>query len=47
MSLFCFDFGGCGMSEGEYITLGHYEREDISTVVKYIYSTDNKTNIVL
>ena len=47
MSLFCFDFSGCGISEGEYVTLGHYEKEDISTVVKHIYSVDQSINIVL
>jgi hypothetical protein len=24
ITLFCFDFPGCGKSEGEYISLGHY-----------------------
>ena len=24
MSLVCFDFAGCGHSEGEYISLGYY-----------------------
>lgn len=29
VTLFCFDFAGCGLSEGEYISLGWYEREDL------------------
>lgn len=47
MSLFCFDFSGCGMSEGDLISLGHYEKDDISAVVTYIYSVHPKLNIVL
>ena len=27
IALFCFDFGGCGLSEGEYVSLGWHERE--------------------
>ena len=29
ITLFCFDFPGCGQSEGEYISLGHYEKDEI------------------
>ena len=47
MSLFCFDFSGCGLSEGEYVSLGYYEKEDISTIVKYIYTENPSANIVL
>lgn len=36
MTLFCFDFAGCGLSEGEYISLGWYEREDLQIVVEHI-----------
>ena len=36
MSLFSFDFGGCGLSEGEYISLGWWEREDLDAVVKHL-----------
>jgi alpha/beta superfamily hydrolase len=36
MTLFCFDFAGCGMSEGEYISLGWYEREDLSLIIDYL-----------
>lgn len=47
MSLFCFDFSGCGLSDGDFVSLGHYEKEDISTVIKYIYSQKPKIHIVL
>jgi cephalosporin-C deacetylase-like acetyl esterase len=36
ITLFCFDFGGCGMSEGEYISLGWYEREDLALIIEYL-----------
>ena len=36
ISLFTFDFSGCGLSEGEYISLGWYEREDLKCVVDYL-----------
>jgi len=36
ISVCCFDFSGCGMSEGEYITLGFKERDDLEDVYNYI-----------
>jgi alpha-beta hydrolase superfamily lysophospholipase len=36
ISLFCFDFAGCGNSEGEYISLGWYERDDLNIIVEYL-----------
>jgi hypothetical protein len=29
INVFCFDFAGCGMSEGQYITLGVEETNDL------------------
>lgn len=29
ITVFCFDFPGCGLSEGEYISLGWHERDDV------------------
>ena len=31
-----FDFCGSGMSEGEYVTLGLNESEDLETVISHI-----------
>ena len=31
-----FDFSGCGMSEGEYISLGYYEKEDVKVLVEHL-----------
>ena len=33
---FIFDFIGSGLSEGEEITFGYYEQDDIKTIVKYL-----------
>jgi len=47
ISLFCFDFAGCGKSEGEYISLGWYERDDVEAVMEYLRTTDTVTSIGL
>jgi len=31
-----FDFSGSGLSEGEYVTLGAWERLDIRAIVAYL-----------
>ena len=36
VTLLAFDFAGSGLSEGEYVSLGWYEREDLGTVVKHV-----------
>ena len=36
IDLFVFDFPGCGKSEGEYISLGYYEKEDVSSMVDFV-----------
>ncbi|EAR98281.2 alpha/beta hydrolase family protein (macronuclear) [Tetrahymena thermophila SB210] len=35
---FCFDFTGCGNSDGDHITLGYKESQDLETVVDYVKS---------
>jgi len=47
ITVFAFDFSGCGKSEGEYISLGWYERDDVECVVNYLRSTDKVTTIGL
>ena len=37
-AVLCFDFSGCGMSEGEFISLGYYEKEDVSCAIDFIRS---------
>eukprot|EP00923_Selenidium_pygospionis_P037775 GHVN01066134.1.p1 GENE.GHVN01066134.1~~GHVN01066134.1.p1 ORF type:complete len:434 (+),score=51.25 GHVN01066134.1:1514-2815(+) len=36
ISVVCFDFAGCGMSEGDYVSLGWYERDDLEAVVNHL-----------
>ena len=36
ITLFTFDFAGCGLTEGEYISLGYFERGDVDTAFKYL-----------
>jgi alpha-beta hydrolase superfamily lysophospholipase len=36
ITLFCFDFAGCGNSGGEYISLGWFERDDLNLIVEYL-----------
>jgi len=31
-----FDFPGCGLSEGEYISLGYHERDDVKIVMDFL-----------
>lgn len=45
--LFSFDFSGSGLSDGEYISLGYYEKDDIEVVVDYLRSTKKVSMIGL
>jgi alpha/beta superfamily hydrolase len=39
MTVFCFDFSGCGKSEGDWVTLGYKEQLDLQTVINHLRST--------
>lgn len=45
ITLFCFDFSGCGLSEGEYISLGHFEKDDVAVVIDYLRSIKTVSSI--
>lgn len=47
LSVFSFDFSGCGMSQGEYVTLGHAERMDLKVVLRYLHRLSTTTSIAL
>ncbi|KAL4429458.1 hypothetical protein ABPG74_001303 [Tetrahymena malaccensis] len=47
ITLFSFDFAGCGLSDGEYISLGWYEREDVDTIVNHLRSSGTVSTIGL
>jgi alpha/beta superfamily hydrolase len=38
INVFSFDFNGCGNSDGDLITFGWKETEDLQTVVNYLES---------
>ena len=43
----CFDFSACGLSDGEYISLGYREKDDLEAVVKYLKSLNKISSIGL
>mmetsp|Transcript_30416 Transcript_30416/g.27666 ORF Transcript_30416/g.27666 Transcript_30416/m.27666 type:complete len:270 (-) Transcript_30416:640-1449(-) len=47
ITLFCFDFAGCGKSEGEYISLGYYEKDDVECVMKHLRDSGEVSTIGL
>ena len=47
ITLFALDFSGCGKSEGEYISLGWYEKEDVECVIEYLRKTNSVSTIGL
>jgi hypothetical protein len=46
MSLFTLDFGGCGMSEGEFISLGWWEREDLQSAIGHLRGLDGRVSTI-
>ncbi|GAM26335.1 hypothetical protein SAMD00019534_095100, partial [Acytostelium subglobosum LB1] len=47
ITVMALDFTGSGLSDGEYVSLGYYEKEDISTVVKHLRETGKISTIGL
>ena len=45
--LFSFDFCGCGKSEGDYISLGYYEKEDVNCIIEYLQKSKKVGKIAL
>jgi fermentation-respiration switch protein FrsA (DUF1100 family) len=45
--VFSLDFTGSGKSEGEYISLGWYERDDVAAVVEYLRNSGRTSTIGL
>lgn len=42
-----FDFAGCGESDGDTITLGRRERDDLRTVLEWVLQQDTVTEVLL
>ena len=47
ISVFAFDFAGSGLSDGEYVSLGHYERDDLQVVVEHLRNLGTVSSIAL
>ena len=47
ISLLTFDFSGCGNSEGEWVTLGWKEKQDLETVIGYLQGLGTVSKIGL
>jgi pimeloyl-ACP methyl ester carboxylesterase len=47
LAVFAFDFAGSGKSDGEFVSLGYYEREDLSCCVAHLRATNVVSTIAL
>lgn len=47
VTLFCLDFSGSGLSDGEYVTLGYQEQDDLCTVIDYLSRVRSVSSIGL
>ena len=45
INLFVIDFPGCGLSEGEYISLGYHEKDDVKILMDFIEKLPGVGNI--
>lgn len=46
-TLLSFDFSGSGLSDGEYVSLGAFEKDDLKCVIEYLRSTGTTSTIAL
>lgn len=47
ITVFAVDLSGSGLSEGEYISLGYYEEQDVRVVVQYLRSLEWVSSVAL
>uniref|UniRef100_A0A2N9IPC2 Serine aminopeptidase S33 domain-containing protein n=1 Tax=Fagus sylvatica TaxID=28930 RepID=A0A2N9IPC2_FAGSY len=47
ITVFTLDFSGSGLSDGDYVSLGWHERDDLKVVVSYLRSNKNISRIGL
>ena len=45
INIFLFDFPGCGLSEGDYISLGFHEKDDVGIIIDFIENIPGVGNI--
>lgn len=46
-TLMALDFVGSGLSEGEYVTLGAFEKDDLATAIEYLRNSQKTSTIAL
>lgn len=46
-TLLSFDFSGSGLSEGDYVSLGAFEKDDLQAVIEHLRSTGTISTIAL
>lgn len=45
---FCsFDFAGSGISEGQFVSMGHYEQDDVHSVISFLREKKQVSKIAL
>lgn len=47
ISLFCFDFDGCGLSTGDMVSLGYYEQEDVKCAMDMLHEKFGVQDFIL
>jgi fermentation-respiration switch protein FrsA (DUF1100 family) len=47
VTVLCFDFSGSGLSQGDYVSLGHFEKQDLISVVDHMRASNSVTRIGL
>ncbi|KAJ1490889.1 Alpha/Beta hydrolase protein [Baffinella frigidus] len=47
ISVFAFDFAGAGKSEGNFLSLGHFEKDDLATAVDFLRSCGKVSRVGL
>ena len=47
ISVMAFDYPGCGLSEGDWVSLGFYEREDSEKIIYFLKKNKGITRILL
>mmetsp|Transcript_17222 Transcript_17222/g.46060 ORF Transcript_17222/g.46060 Transcript_17222/m.46060 type:complete len:464 (+) Transcript_17222:134-1525(+) len=47
ITVFSLDFSGSGLSGGEHVSLGYFEREDVETVIAYLRASGETSTIAL
>ena len=45
--LFTFDFSGCGNSDGQWVTLGWKEKDDLKAVLKHLKELGKTSKVAL